>query len=266
MRAAVIVVCACVILSAERASAQVPGTVRAQGSFQPPVVDASTDATYVSGQSVFGAGGAVAAYGGAVTFGRALERGENPRLGFEAGVLAVHGGATFEASPGFEFGVGFRSVVGSVTLKARPFRPARTGVVGLTAYLGSLAGFSVTSTTNEIGTANRNGFILGASGGASLDFALGGRVGGLLFAGGRLTSIGPFAELTDRDTPERLVAKTPEFGGSLAVHVSADLDVTLGTLLNWLERGDEEDLRVKTLVLGLMWRSQDTPRDVEDRR
>ena len=244
----------CSYATTAAAQSDEPSGKPSSGSFQPPINLVDNDVRYASGAGVAVFAGPLQVFGVVAGAGRPFGPAEPPRWGFEAQLALLRGGGDFSA-------VGATSMTlvtsaGSFIVKRRMMSPGEDRMLGLTLYGGPTLGFFQLGIENDFGTAYRHYLTVGASLGALVQLIPDRRVELMAFVGGRSMAMAGIPEQGDPDAqPAGAFLATPEFGGNITVHLPHDLDVNLGSMLNFMKGEDDGKQSAKVFYLGLTWRS-----------
>lgn len=247
--------------SAQAASSSSSGQP-SMGSFQPPINFIDNDVNYVFGTGVAAFAGPVSVFGGVAGIGWRLSKGPHPRLGFEAALAAMQGGGALTAAgmpvtAAGNINLHMTVAVASFTLKARLLTPhAGGGIFGLTLYGGPTLGFFQTGLTNDHGTAYRHYGLAGIMAGALLQIVPIRYLELMGFGGGR--AIGVLGIPETGDPPSQVAGSslvTPEFGGNIIAHLPWAIDISLGSVFNFLKPKSKQQNTAKIFTLGVSWHS-----------
>jgi hypothetical protein len=239
---------------------------QAQGSYQPPLAWVGNETTYVNGTGILVLVGPFTFGGGAVGFGWGFGDAPRPEHGFEANVAAITGGGTLDGPDLIPPEYGFDDVhlslttaAGSFIYKYRPFDPGDNGRFGLTLYGGGMAGMLQLAVRNVHGTARRNFFSTGATLGGVGQLVIVDWLEIEVYAGGRYLIAAAAEEEGDPVAPPTLSHLSPEFGGNVFFHLPFGIDLSLGSVLNFMKRDDEDNDLAKIFVVGVGWRLDPAP-------
>ncbi len=237
-----------------------------QGSFQPPLVRLDNEALAVNGTGIVALAGPFTLGGGVAGFGWGYGDAPRPRHGFEATVGFVGGGGELDTGDylpeGYSFGqlaVGMRLVLGGYTHKLRVVDLAEHGRLGVTLYGGAAGGFLDLAITNDAGTAHRGFYALGLLGGGVGQLRLTDWLEVVAFAGGRAMLFAMLEEDGDPLALPSISNLSPEVGGNLLVRLPLGLELSLGSVINFMRRDEEQRDLVKIFTASLGWSSPPPP-------
>ncbi len=228
-------------------------------SFAPPLNTLTNELTYLFGAGFYLSSSPIRVLGLQAGAGGGFGSAPAPRLGYEAGLTAAKGGGDLSLGLPVELGgpklqLDLVQLLGSFTLKYHALQPGEEGWLGLTIYGGAQTGFQQVGMSNALGTAYRHYALWGGIVGAVVQLFFRPWVDVELFGGGRAVGTVGGVEAGDKDPSFATGMLSPDVGGDITVHLPLSLDLSLSTLVNWLEQSDKKQ-RANSYVLGLSWRA-----------